>query len=58
VVGIARLYAPFVGTLVVDEADAEHADAVRAAGLRCVVTDTIMRDPAATAALCEVVLGR
>jgi LPPG:FO 2-phospho-L-lactate transferase len=58
VIGIARLYAPFVGTLVIDEADAELADAVRAAGLRCVVTDTIMRDPAAAAALCEVVLGR
>jgi LPPG:FO 2-phospho-L-lactate transferase len=58
VVGVARLYAPFVGTLVIDEADAELADGVRAAGLRCVVTDTIMRDPAAAAALCEVVLGR
>jgi LPPG:FO 2-phospho-L-lactate transferase len=58
VVGVARLYAPFVGTLVIDEADTGLADAVRAAGLRCVVTDTIMRDPAAAAALCEVVLGR
>ena len=58
VVGVARLYAPFVGTLVIDNADAELADDVRAAGLRCVVTDTIMRDPAAAAALCEVVLGR
>jgi LPPG:FO 2-phospho-L-lactate transferase len=58
VVGVARLYAPFAGTLVVDSIDAEHADAVRAAGLRCVVTDTIMRDPAAAAALCEVALGR
>jgi LPPG:FO 2-phospho-L-lactate transferase len=58
VVGVARLYAPFVGTLVIDNADAELADGVRAAGLRCVVTDTIMRDPAAAAALCEVVLGR
>ncbi|MGH9111834.1 MAG: 2-phospho-L-lactate transferase [Acidimicrobiales bacterium] len=58
VVGVARLYAPFVGTLAIDAADAEHADAVRAAGLRCVVTDTIMRGPAAAATLCEVVLGR
>jgi LPPG:FO 2-phospho-L-lactate transferase len=58
VTGIARLYAPFVGTLVIDGVDARHADDVRAAGLRCVVTDTIMRDPAAAAALCEVVLGR
>ncbi|HET6663153.1 MAG TPA: 2-phospho-L-lactate transferase [Acidimicrobiales bacterium] len=58
VVGIARLYAPFVGALVIDEADGDLADDVRAAGLRCVVTDTIMRDPAAAAALCQVVLGR
>jgi LPPG:FO 2-phospho-L-lactate transferase len=57
VVGVARLYAPFAGTLVVDTADAQHADAVRAAGLHCVVTDTIMRDPGAAAALCEVALG-
>ena len=58
VVGVAKLYAPFAGTLVIDEVDAEHAEAVRALGLRCVVTDTIMRDPAAAAALCEVALGR
>jgi LPPG:FO 2-phospho-L-lactate transferase len=58
VVGVARLYAPLVGTLVIDEADAGLADAVRAAGLRCVVTDTIMRDPAAAAALCAAALAR
>jgi LPPG:FO 2-phospho-L-lactate transferase len=58
VVGVARLYAPFAGTLVVDTADAHHADAVRAAGLRCVVTDTIMRDPDAAAALCAVALDQ
>jgi LPPG:FO 2-phospho-L-lactate transferase len=58
VVGIAELYAPFAGTLVIDGADAGHADGVRAAGLRCVATDTIMRDPAAAARLCEVALGR
>ena len=57
VVGVAELYAPFAGTLVVDTADAHHADAVRAAGLRCVVTDTIMRDPDAASALCAVALG-
>ena len=57
VVGVARLYAPFAGTLVIDDTDADQADAVRAAGLRCVVTDTIMRDPDAASALCKVVLG-
>jgi LPPG:FO 2-phospho-L-lactate transferase len=56
VLGIARLYAPFAGTLVIDSADAELADSVRAEGLRCVVTDTIMRDPMAAAQLCETVL--
>lgn len=58
VVGVARLYAPFAGTLVIDQQDAAHADAVRAAGLRCVVTDTIMRDPTTAAALCETALTR
>jgi LPPG:FO 2-phospho-L-lactate transferase len=58
VVGVARLYAPYVGTLVIDTADAEFAGAVEAEGLRCVVTDTIMRDPAAAADLCKVALGR
>jgi len=55
--GIARLYAPFAGTLVIDSADAQLADSVRAEGLRCVVTDTIMRDPMAAAQLCETVLS-
>jgi LPPG:FO 2-phospho-L-lactate transferase len=45
VVGVARLYAPWVGTLVVDVADAHHADAVEAEGLRCVVTPTVMGSP-------------
>lgn len=58
VVGVARLYAPVAGTLVVDRVDEAHADAVRAAGLRCIVTDTIMRDPASAAALCSVLLER
>ena len=45
VVGVARLYAPWVGTLVVDVADAHHAGAVEAEGLRCVVTPTVMNSP-------------
>ncbi|HET6952417.1 MAG TPA: 2-phospho-L-lactate transferase [Acidimicrobiales bacterium] len=57
VAGIARLYAPLAGTLVIDRVDADRAGDVRAAGLRCVVTDTIMRDPAAAAALCGAALG-
>ncbi|MHB1584955.1 MAG: 2-phospho-L-lactate transferase [Acidimicrobiales bacterium] len=57
VVGIARLYADWVGTLVIDEADAPLEDDVRRAGVRCVVAPTVMRTPEAAAALAEVVLG-
>ncbi len=57
VVGIARLYAPLVGTLVVDEADAGRAAEVEAEGLRCVVAPTIMRGSAEARALAEVVLA-
>jgi LPPG:FO 2-phospho-L-lactate transferase len=44
VVGVARLYAPVCGTLVIDHADAGLADAVEAEGVRCVVTSTVMSD--------------
>jgi LPPG:FO 2-phospho-L-lactate transferase len=57
VLGIARIYAPVAGTLVIDEADADLADTVEAEGLRCVVTRTIMKEPGVAAALAEVVLG-
>ena len=42
VVGVARLYAAWVGTLVIDEADADRAGAVEAEGVRCVVAPTVM----------------
>ena len=51
VVGVARLYRSFASTLVIDEADRDLASAVESEGVRCVVTDTIMRDPIAAAAL-------
>lgn len=57
VVGVARLYADWVGTLVVDEADAPLAHEVDRVGVRCVVAPTIMATPEAAAALAEVVLG-
>jgi len=57
VVGVARLYASWVGTLVVDEADAAHASAVEAAGVRCVVAPTVMSSPERAADLAKVVLG-
>jgi LPPG:FO 2-phospho-L-lactate transferase len=57
VVGIARLYAPLVATLVIDEVDADHAAAVAAEGLRCVVAPTVMHGPREARALAEVVLA-
>jgi LPPG:FO 2-phospho-L-lactate transferase len=57
VVGVAQLYAPVASTLVIDEADAARAEEVRHKGLRCVVTDTIMRDPVAAAKLSESALA-
>jgi len=57
VVGVARLYAPLVATLVIDEEDADRVDAVEAEGLRCVVAQTIMHGPAEAATLAKVVLA-
>ena len=57
VVGVARLWAPFAGTLVVDVADAGLAAEVEAAGMRCVVAPSIMSGPAESAALARVVLA-
>ena len=56
VVGVARLYAPLVGTLVVDEADADRAAEVEAVGVRCVVAPTVMTGPAQAAALARTTL--
>ena len=56
VAGVARLYAPLAATLVVDDADAGLAAQVEAAGMRCVVTRTVMADAATAAALATAVL--
>jgi len=56
VVGIARIYAPMAATLVVDEADADHAAAVEAEGMACVIAPTVMRGPDEAAALARTVL--
>jgi LPPG:FO 2-phospho-L-lactate transferase len=53
--GVARLYAPWVGTLVIDNADAALAPAIEREGVRCVVTDTIMASRTRAAALAQVV---
>ena len=56
VVGVARLYAPWVSTLVVDAADAARASDVEAEGVRCIVTETVMSSPERAAALARVVV--
>lgn len=56
VLGVARLYAPICGTLVIDERDAALRPAVLDLGLRCVVTDTIMSSPEIAARLARTVV--
>ncbi|HWD53659.1 MAG TPA: 2-phospho-L-lactate transferase [Acidimicrobiales bacterium] len=55
VAGVARLYAPWVGTLVIDDADEDQAGAVEAEGLRCIVAATVMSSPERAANLARVV---
>ena len=55
-VGVAQWYASWMGTLVIDEADAGLAAAVEAEGVRCVVAPTIMSSVARSAALSRTVL--
>ena len=57
VVGVARLYKDFAGTLVIDNADESHRTAIEALGMRCVVTDTVMSSPTISAHLASTVLN-
>jgi LPPG:FO 2-phospho-L-lactate transferase len=50
-VGVARAYADFCGTLVIDSGDAARAREVEAAGVHAVVADTLMTDARVAAAL-------
>jgi LPPG:FO 2-phospho-L-lactate transferase len=54
---VARLYADFAHTLVIDDQDASLAPDVESLGLRAVVTDTIMRDAASRRALAKATLS-
>jgi LPPG:FO 2-phospho-L-lactate transferase len=56
VVGVARLYAPIAGTLVIDPLDAHLADAVEAEGMRAVITPSVMSTPQIGVELVEVAL--
>jgi LPPG:FO 2-phospho-L-lactate transferase len=55
--GVARHYQELISVLFVDDADAELAPAIEALGVRCVVTDTIMRTPERAAALARTTIG-
>jgi LPPG:FO 2-phospho-L-lactate transferase len=57
VVGVARIYAPFAGSLIIDEADRELAAKVEAEGMRSIVAPTIMRGAPEAAALARVTLA-
>ncbi len=54
--GVARLYADWIDTFVIDTVDADLAPPIEALGLRVVVTDTIMTDDAARSRLAGDVL--
>ena len=56
VVGVARIWAPYAATLVIDEADRDRAGEVEAAGMKAVVGPTIMSGPAESEALARLVL--
>jgi LPPG:FO 2-phospho-L-lactate transferase len=56
VVGVARLYAPIAGTLVIDPLDAHLAGEVEATGMRCVVVPSVMSSPEIGATLARAVL--
>ena len=54
---VTDCYKGLIGALVLDEADADDAEAVTERGVRPFVTRTLMSDPGARAALVETVLG-
>jgi LPPG:FO 2-phospho-L-lactate transferase len=56
-VGVARAYAEFCSTLVIDAVDAALASRVEAAGVHAVVTDTMMRSPEVAAELARYALA-
>jgi LPPG:FO 2-phospho-L-lactate transferase len=56
VVGVAKWYAPWMGTLVIDQADSALQHAVEAVGIRCMVTNTVMSTLELSADLARTVL--
>jgi LPPG:FO 2-phospho-L-lactate transferase len=56
-VQVTQCYLGLIDSLVFDEADAEHAEAVAALGVRPVVTQTLMRDAESRRRLVEAALN-
>jgi LPPG:FO 2-phospho-L-lactate transferase len=56
VVGVARLYAPYAATFVIDEQDAHHRAAIVELGMECVVTNTVMDSSEIAASLARVTI--
>ena len=57
VIGVAQWYRDLVGTLVVDNADAELCSEINDLGVAAVATNTIMSDKAVTAVLADELLN-
>jgi LPPG:FO 2-phospho-L-lactate transferase len=55
-VGVARLYADICGTFVIDSVDAALTPQIEALDMRCIVTDTIMKQESVARALATTVL--
>ncbi len=55
--GVADVYHEFIGTLVIDESDADAAPAIEARGMDVRVTTTVMADPDHARALAHAVLA-
>lgn len=56
VVGVARIYRDVAAALIIDPVDAALAPDVEAEGMRCVVTPSVMTDPATAASLARAAL--
>jgi len=55
--GVARLYADICGIFVIDDVDAQLAPEIEALGMRCIVTDTVMKSDDVARELANTVTG-
>jgi LPPG:FO 2-phospho-L-lactate transferase len=56
VLGVARLYAPYVATFIIDTQDAHHKASIEALGMACTVTNTVMETNEIAVSLAKVTL--